>query len=513
MKLLLLRVLLQRRAKDEGFTLPIVIALGLIMILLGAVNILGAGEENLNAISDNQRNKALAIAEVGVARYRELLDRNRMLTVFSSDQWSSLTNTCDINADISSAANTNWQQVSDGSGNIGQYRIVSYVYDIDDDVTTINNNQFAPNSDNQSNDDAFTFNDLPGTVNNPITSGKPSGLPYNPKGVLTIKSQANDGSEAQVEVEIPIRINQGDMSNLDPALWIGNYDKNNTDFGDLRLGNNSTLGEPGDPNIVISQPASGSNAGCQNKADLEGDAKTTGNNVITDPRPLPAIIDPDSFKDPGIPVADRLDDSKRNNINTATFNTDEILGKPTDTRWKEQTWSNGQSTSYYFYEKPNDLIVDGATLVSDGSARVFFYVKGSKIELINRAKLDAGGNYASSILFEIYGDNSVDEIIFDPNGQTIDITGFIHAPNATVKVKGTGTVNIKGAMWVKDWKDESGGSVAVTINTDNAGFASRKSYEYYLGTDNRAAKPITDAPTDWEVQEVADEPTTTPATP
>ena len=71
MKLLLLRVLLQRRAQDEGFTLPMVIALGLVMLLLGAVNITSANEENLNAIIKNSRSDALAIAEVGVARYRE----------------------------------------------------------------------------------------------------------------------------------------------------------------------------------------------------------------------------------------------------------------------------------------------------------------------------------------------------------------------------------------------------------------------------------------------------------
>ncbi len=88
MKLLLLRVLLQRRARDEGFTLPMVIALGLVMLLLGAVNITTANEENLTAISQNSRSDALAIAEVGVARYRELLDRNRLLAINDSDcQW------------------------------------------------------------------------------------------------------------------------------------------------------------------------------------------------------------------------------------------------------------------------------------------------------------------------------------------------------------------------------------------------------------------------------------------
>jgi hypothetical protein len=74
MKLLLLKSLLQRRARDEGFTLPMVIALGLVMLLLGAISITTANEENITAITQNSKSDALAIAEIGVARYRETLD-------------------------------------------------------------------------------------------------------------------------------------------------------------------------------------------------------------------------------------------------------------------------------------------------------------------------------------------------------------------------------------------------------------------------------------------------------
>lgn len=90
MKLLLLKVLLQRRARDEGYVLPMVIAIGLVMVLLGAVNLTGASEETLSAISQNSRSDALAIAEIGVARYRELLDNNRILTVYNHDQWTAI---------------------------------------------------------------------------------------------------------------------------------------------------------------------------------------------------------------------------------------------------------------------------------------------------------------------------------------------------------------------------------------------------------------------------------------
>ena len=523
MKLLLLKILLQRRARDEGFTLPMVIAVGLIMILLGAVNILSAGEENLNAISDNQKNEALAIAEIGVTRYRELLDRNRMLTVYSSDSWSSLTNTCNTNSYIADFANTStWHTVEDGTGDIGQYRLVSYIYDIDDsrdaddNLLSDNNNQFAPNDDNLNDTDSFDFND--------------TGDTYDPKGILTIKSQAADGSEAQVQVEIPIRINEGDMDNLRPALWIGN--RNATDFGNLKLGIDDDLGEKEDGNIVLTQPATVTGGGitaadgCTDPANIGAGTvdpitklpSTT--NVISDPRPLPSIVDPDNL--------DELDPLEKNFITFSDISSNNIPSLPDKPRplfdsasqemllgirnypalhkeWKEQTWARGQSTKYYFYQIPG-LNIDGEKLISDGSARVVLYVDGD-ISLTNRAILDAGGRYASSILLEIYGTSNTQNITFTPNGNTIDVTALIHAPNATVKVEGaSGKVNIKGAVWVKDWDDNSGGAVEVTITPDNAGFGSRKSFDYYLGTDNTAAKPITDAPTNWVVQEVDDEP-------
>ncbi|NJO99213.1 MAG: hypothetical protein HC764_27135 [Pleurocapsa sp. CRU_1_2] len=77
--------------------LPIVIGLGLVMILLGAISITTANEENITAITQNSKSDALAIAEVGVARYRELLDRNRTLAVNDSSQWTTETQVCNNN--------------------------------------------------------------------------------------------------------------------------------------------------------------------------------------------------------------------------------------------------------------------------------------------------------------------------------------------------------------------------------------------------------------------------------
>jgi|GEM_PF-2024125 len=502
MKLFILKILLQRRDRDEGFTLPLVIALGLIMILLGAVNILSASEENLTAISTNQKNEALAIAEVGVARYRQLLDRNRILTVYNSADWSTVANTCDINTTIANADSVDpvWQQVSNGTENIGRYRIVSYIYDIDGDPSTTNNGQFAPNDDNPNTTDLLAFND---------------DADYNPRGILTIKSQAEDGSEAQVEVEIPIRINEDDMTNLSPALWIGdNSDITDTELGTLILdgnrnnaANGTAVTDDGDGNIVISKPAIGNTEGCDNPEVLGG------NRVVYDPRPLPPIIPEitDVSLANSITFPNIASDAGRYGQFRGTNNQLEsmmLLGKKEASTVPvefHKLWrTDAEGFNYYFYKIPG-LTIDDTKLATDGQSRVVLYVDGD-ITLDNDASLQAGSQFVrgyNSIGLQVYVDGTRN-ININPNGRTVRIKGLIHAPDSTVNITGGGTVLVEGAMWVKDWNNTGG--AAVTIIPDNAGVGSDKAYQHYIGTDNRFAKPVTDAPTDWEIQEVADEP-------
>ena len=516
MKLFLLKTLLQHRDRDEGFTLPMVIALGLIMILLGAVNILSAGEENLNAISNNQKNKALAIAEVGVARYRQLLDNNRMLTVYDRNDWTGVANTCDINTSVpaydSTVTNINyfadtsqWHPVNDGSDNIGQYRIVDYQYDIDGDLTDSNDTLpgndddglFAPNDDNPNLTDLLTFND---------------NANYNPRGILTIKSRdtadTNNVSEAQVQVEIPIRINENDMTNLSPALWIG--DSSITSIGSHAnalildgnrngVANGTVATNDDDGNIVISKPATGNTAGCDDAEVL------AGNRTIYDPRPLPTII-----SEPALSDINNLDDTTdiTDNSRHRSFRGENnvlepmlLLGATDATLHK--VWRTDNGFDYFFYKTTSDLTIgSGEKVATDGQSRVILYVDGN-ISLNGNASLQAGSKFTRAYKsngLQVYV-NGTRNININPGGGTVRIKGLIHAPQSTVNITGSGTVEIEGAMWVKNWNNT--GTAEVTIIPDNAGVGFDKAYQHYLGTDNRAAKPITNAPTDWEVQEAA----------
>ncbi|MEO1006065.1 MAG: hypothetical protein AAFW67_09490, partial [Cyanobacteria bacterium J06638_38] len=337
MKLLLLKTLLQRRARDEGYVLPMVIAIGLVMVLLGTVNLTSANEESTNAITQNSRSDALGIAEVGIAKYREMLNRNRILTLYNHNQWTStptvanpnlpdvVGQSCDLitstpggwaYTDPPNAAfnAVNWQPVTldetivnrdldnDGLADntsviIGGYQLVSYEYDNDGNIgdgdgdgipDDINDNGiFNQNADVNPNFPTDTTNDND-TDDDGVSDAR---------GILTVKARTLDGSEAQIQVEIPLRINQQDMNNLAPALWIGNgntanlgglivgdTDGNNItdDFIDNLTGAAGSDGIP-DANIVASSPNDGTNDGCNNSDQVNG------NSVVDDPRSLPPI--------------------------------------------------------------------------------------------------------------------------------------------------------------------------------------------------------------------------------
>jgi hypothetical protein len=483
---LLFKALLLRRARDEGFTLPMVIALGLVMILLGAVNIVRSNEENLNAITQNTSSDAMAIAEVGVARYRELLNNNRVLTVYNLDQWNDAnpsSQTCeDVTTtpagwgdagDSSKAVNdtTKWWQIAedtdgdgtsdidlDGDGTldpaIGEYRIVDYQYDIDNDTTTNNDGQFAADDDNINTTDNFTFN---------------NGPTYNTRGILTVQGRSlNGGGEAQIEVEIPLRIN--DMTNFAPALWIGSDSITNAGgTGDLNIT---------DGNIILYEPGTG----CDKPDDIDGD------NVISDPRTLPAIVT--------LPT----DSTKKNTLTDTTIDSYTLL---------PITSSDNKNDDERFYYEANGLTLNDKSLEPDGVAKVTLYLTGdidinntNSADDLNLGNYDPSNDNVSSHNLEIYGSDSMTAININPNGGTVNIEALIHAPDATVNIISDGTVNINGAVWVEQWNNS--GDATVNIQTDETatteGF--KRSYKLYTTSENITPRPLTNSPTNWKREEV-----------
>jgi hypothetical protein len=517
MKLLLLKILLQRRARDEGFTLPMVIALGLVMILLGAVSMTIANEENITAISQNSRSDALAIAEIGVARYRELLDRNRVLAIYDHAQWATRTTRVEVcnneDKDISSfLQGATSQDVADtqdidNDGNtaeiIGSYSLVSYNYS--------NVDGFFNRKDDLLNSDAL--------------------------GKLTVRGRAgtatNNLGEAQIQVDIPIRINRDDLTNLAPALWIGDNTISAADLGPLTIGNG---------NVVIKDQATTIADGCRNFSDTDitdgsqnlastvtfpvpptSTPPTPRGTVISDSRNLPSIqkiIDDVARARTAldIPVGTIPVGTSINPISSSSGDFGSTLHKPYNPDSNTTNCPNIKLCRYY-YNPPTSatpLTYTDTNLLTDGIARTTLLL--NQPLTINATtgtvRVGSTATISSSDAFEIYVNGNKD-ITLNANGGNIIINGFIHARESTLTIEGTGNVTINGSVWVNDFVNTSTGivnispdmirRVATPSNPDIEGRAYRfydTTAEFYSSTPEMTNRPLTGSPTNWKTEEV-----------
>ncbi len=557
MKLFLLKTLLQRRDRDEGFTLPMVIALGLVMLLLGVTNIVKSGEENLNATIQNSSSDALAVAEVGITKYRELLNQNRILTLYNHDQWdinaaivgadTSVTTddlTCDdmtsappgwtgtatkpndtaaTATDAAGDDDDNWWEIREdlnGDGDttdnedlVGKYRLVSYEYDIDgntgdgdnDDVLddTNDNGVFSVTNDANINDD----NDPPippsGVAVNSITDENDTddNGESNAVGILTVQGQSTDGSEAQIQVDIPLRINPEDMQNLAPVLWVGNRDTSYIGSFNTNVG---TITIPSDSNIVRFK------AGCSDPGDIGT------NSVVSDARGIPLIT---SISAPSnISIPDMIDEAETaGSINTTfptttsielgTTSANPYVTPPSGVTFDKDVHCKKISDCRYYYNvttSPTDI--DG-TIETDGIAKVILYVNANL-----NIKANILGSSISSNYLEIYVAGNRTITIDSSSVNTVN--AFIHAPDSQLSITGTGTVNITGSVWVDEFYNTAGATVNfgeeqpsgsgtfVTERTRVSSGNSAPSYSVYTTTNNRTPRPLTGSPTNWVKEEV-----------
>ena len=473
MKLLLFKVLLLYRNREQGFTLPMVIGIGLIMVLLSSISLVQSSDETLTSVSTTQSSNSLAMAELGIARYRELLDNNRVLAIQSLDNWTSAAvanQTCDVISTVAGddgwANTTDWRPVeldeaaadppfdynndgdtADTQVEIGSYRIVNYVYQNDDNPAN-DNDPLDPGEDG--------IFDQTSDENNP----------NDPRGLLTVQGQApGSDSVAQIQVTIPIGVNTNDLESLDPGIWIHkanvlNWGNLNFNSGNLVLYRNNTGDRCADLDIAMPAPLDDVTA-------------------IRDPRDLP------------LPSIDNLEfPTNANDFNVLpgaiAAGEELIIGKLSETSFEA---SDG--VERYYYKVTGDLTLnDGARLMSDGTAKVVIFIDGGDLNINGNVDITNSSNDASSRFLQIHVDGHV-----NINGDgDVNITGLIHAPGdnpdtGKVNINGAATVNLTGSIWANDWS--SAGTVNVTSSV----------YQYYSITPERTPKPLTYPPTGWEQQQ------------
>lgn len=241
---------------EQGFVLPLSVAVGAILMLLGVMMIMRASQGDRTAIASKFTSRSQAVAEAGVTHFLSFLNQNRRLALFCSTlstgcsiiptkSWTNITNadipvspnlcpgtppspsptpTATPSPDPATLAQTfaqgNWQDMN-ANPNDGQFRLVSYTYSLDPDPITL------PNPD--------------------------------PRGTMVVEGRVNQEannsetyrtSKTRLEVQFQILDGPGGTNGL-PGLWINdNTVADASGSTELRANVQDSTCPPGDPDRV-----------------------------------------------------------------------------------------------------------------------------------------------------------------------------------------------------------------------------------------------------------------------
>ena len=150
-----LNTALIRRSGEEGFTMPVVLGMGLFMLLVGVTMIVRSQGDNITASAQKSTTTALGAAETGLSNYQNFINTYREVAMYPdctqtrtqsgnnrvcSDtgntqvSWANAANiklsSCTSSSSAISSSNQSitWTDVDSTDPTKGQYRLVSYTY-------------------------------------------------------------------------------------------------------------------------------------------------------------------------------------------------------------------------------------------------------------------------------------------------------------------------------------------------------------------------------------------------
>jgi len=83
-----LKLALLQRNRNGGFTLPVVIGMGLIMTLAGMTMVVRSQSDQISAVSEKGSAQSTAVAEAGVSEILSFINYVRVVAEKDSDKWS-----------------------------------------------------------------------------------------------------------------------------------------------------------------------------------------------------------------------------------------------------------------------------------------------------------------------------------------------------------------------------------------------------------------------------------------
>ena len=127
------------RNKAKGFAMPIVLAFGVLMLLIGLTMVLRSQRDRMTNSSQNTVVQAQAISESGIAIEQNFINANRSIATSNAcNNWNP-DGSCDDTTGTSWATTTSppiiaaaatrvWQDISSSDPTQGQYRLIDYTF-------------------------------------------------------------------------------------------------------------------------------------------------------------------------------------------------------------------------------------------------------------------------------------------------------------------------------------------------------------------------------------------------
>lgn len=462
-----LLLLLLNQSKEDGFTLPLIIGMGLIILIVGLTMIMRSSDDQVDAISQKGASNSLVASEVGITRIQNFLNNNRNIAIYNFDNDKVTPDTNDTDYDwktITTLTTTEQEDIfgvcSTGGLNTSIVELQQYT----------NGNWQTIDYENNVRKGQFLVEDYvytPETGVNPDTVAAGTILG---NGKLTIKGRFNSDNNndvgaalSRIRLKIPITKTPPDAVAF-PGLWIGGgtiYD-NNEIQGDLMV------------------------KGCD--TDIGGDV--TGKRI-----PAPTLDFPDLPPKPG--EQEFIDKGYILTGDLGTITSDITL--PRDADMADPTkYNNYDGVKVYRYKVDAiNLNNDTVTINTNATQKVVFYLEGN-IDVSGQSKIlhqqVGGGTPVKLANFQVYGYGT------DPNGfDTVNTSdshicmngsgvtyGFLFAPDYVAGIAGSGGVaGFIGSVWIQQWNPgdipSCGSNTSNTVLTQNIGWDDLADVESELG--------------------------------
>ena len=522
MKLFLLKILFINRPKEKGYVIPVVFALGLIMTLIGMISVFQSSDEQVISISKRESSKALAAAETGVARYREQINKYKIISMHDAcndSNWGG-DETCD---DV--AGDRSWATANQSTAGVADIRNLdtycpepgSTTADNDDNVVALATRawQNIGADASQGQYRLIDYDYQSGVLAGDGTYDSLGGI--QPKGTLTVEGRVNQqntnlanepqASVASIEVDLAIQPGlpnpdrvvslRSELNDFDPALWLVEA-SNDINLGSIEV----------DGNIIVTD------TDCVHNGDLpEADdfADSTENTVIVDPRAIRIV------RNPNVALPDRVEIEKVREVTLADLTTSSLSLPLKRLNPTEDESSDIEGDTVYYYKlvdvvNPlNDRLGNGTdlnlnsgdTLAIRDDIKVVLFVEGDINITAGASDININNNPINpndSSHLEIYMVGRNSRINFSGTGNVI-IKALIHAPESTVDVLGDPNVDFTGAMWVKDFNGKTLTN-AFRIKSDDRYFNYTYVYDFQEDNNIRIADPIISPPEQWNTQQV-----------